>query len=41
MGSTPNLALPYPELSDNADVPQDIRALADKLDAILALGEHP
>ena len=38
MGSTPNLALPYPELSDNADVPQDIRALADKLDAILGGG---
>ena len=31
-GTTPNLALPYPELSDTADVPRDIKALADALD---------
>jgi len=31
--STTNLALPYPESSDNADAPHDFKALADKLDA--------
>jgi len=38
MPTTPNLGLPYPTLSDNADVPQDIQALADKLDTILGGG---
>jgi microcystin-dependent protein len=33
MGQTPNLSLPYPELGDSADVPRDIKALADALDA--------
>jgi hypothetical protein len=37
MGTTPNLALPYPELTDPADVPADIKRLADKLDALV----HP
>jgi hypothetical protein len=36
MGQTPNLALPYPELTDPADVPADIRELADRLDLIAA-----
>jgi hypothetical protein len=36
--TTPNLALPYPELTDTADVPRDIKALADKLDALLGGG---
>lgn len=33
MGTTPTLALPYPELSDTADIPRDLKALADALDA--------
>jgi microcystin-dependent protein len=33
MGQTPNRSLPYPELGDSADVPRDIKALADALDA--------
>lgn len=32
MATTPILALPYPTLSDTADVPRDIQALATKLD---------
>lgn len=32
MPATPNLALPYPVPADTADVPRDIKALADKLD---------
>jgi hypothetical protein len=32
MGTTPNLGLPYPELSDTPDVPRDIRALAMAID---------
>lgn len=36
--TTPNLHLPFPELTDTADVPRDIKALADKLDAILGGG---
>jgi hypothetical protein len=32
MANTPNLALPYPGLSDTADVPRDIKALVDRLD---------
>ena len=32
---TPNLQLPYPEGSDPAAVPKDIKALADKLDGIV------
>lgn len=38
MKTTPNLSLPYPELTDTADVPRDIEALADKLDALLGGG---
>jgi hypothetical protein len=37
MGLTPNYALPYPELIDTADVPRDVKALADKLDALPGL----
>lgn len=33
MGTTPTLELPYPELDDTADVPRDIKALADAVDA--------
>lgn len=32
MPATPNLALPYPVETDTADVPRDIKALADRLD---------
>jgi hypothetical protein len=32
MPDTPNLALPYPQQTDTADVPRDIQALAVKLD---------
>jgi len=39
MPATPVLALPYPALSDTADVPRDIQALAVKLDATTSL--HP
>ena len=37
MGTTARLALPYPELSDSADVPRDVRALADKLDGFTSM----
>jgi len=33
-GATPRLALPFPTETDNVDVPRDIKALADKLDAV-------
>jgi hypothetical protein len=36
-GSTPILALPYPVTGDSADVPRDIKALADQLDGLV----HP
>jgi hypothetical protein len=36
--NTPNLALPYPELTDTAHVPRDVEALAMKLDALLGGG---
>jgi hypothetical protein len=36
MGTTPTYALPYPELTDPADVPADIKKLATRLD--LGLG---
>ena len=32
---TPNHQLPYPESNNIADVPQDIKALADRLELIL------
>lgn len=35
MGNTANLQLPYPELDDPADVPADVRALAEAVDAAL------
>lgn len=35
MGTTPTYALPYPELTDTADVPRDVKALADKVDGLL------
>lgn len=34
MPNTPVFALPYPTLSDTADVPRDIQALATRLDAL-------
>ncbi len=34
MPTTTRLALPYPNLADNADVPEDIAALANAIDAI-------
>src|SRR5215467_1855076 len=34
--TTPVWALPYPQEVDPADVPKDIKALADKLDAVLS-----
>jgi hypothetical protein len=34
MPATPNLALPYPTAADTADVPRDIKALADRLDIV-------
>jgi hypothetical protein len=36
MGTTPNLAIPYPELTDPADVPADVKKLAQRLDVIAA-----
>jgi hypothetical protein len=35
-GSTPNLILPYPDADDSADVPRDIKALADRLDLLMS-----
>ena len=35
MGQTTNLALPYPEQSDPADVPTDLRELAERVDTVL------
>jgi len=35
MGLTSNLQLPYPELSDQANVPVDVKKLADRLEAVL------
>jgi hypothetical protein len=35
MGTTPTLALPYPEASDPADVPTDIHELATALDGLV------
>lgn len=41
-GSTPELGLPYPVANDQADVPKDIKALADAVEAVLILrsGEY-
>lgn len=36
MPTTPRLALPYPISSDTADVPRDIRALAERIEALTA-----
>ena len=38
---TPNLGLPYPEGSDPAAVPKDVKALADKLDATINAAGNP
>src|SRR5436190_20897897 len=38
MGTTANLALPYPEATDTVDVPRDIQALAAKLDTTIPAG---
>lgn len=35
MGQTTNYNLPYPELTDNANVPADIRLLAEQTDTML------
>jgi microcystin-dependent protein len=35
MGATTNHDLPYPEAADPADVPTDVRELAERLDALL------
>lgn len=40
-GATPNYALPYPDLTDTADVPRDVKALADKLDLMKGLVVPP
>jgi hypothetical protein len=37
MGTTPNQHLPYPVPEDSADIPRDIKALADALDALFAV----
>jgi hypothetical protein len=34
--TTPKLALPYPVPADTADIPRDIKALAEKLDPLVA-----
>lgn len=36
MPTTPRLLLPYPESTDTADVPRDIKALADRVEALSA-----
>lgn len=36
MGATPTFQLPYPEATDPADVPLDMKELADRVEAILA-----
>ena len=36
MGNTPNLKLPYPEGTDAPDIPRDIAALANAIDALMA-----
>lgn len=41
MPNTPVYALPYPTLSDTADVPRDIQALATKLDGLSGLAPGP
>ena len=35
MGTTPTYALPYPELTDVANVPADTRELAERVEAVL------
>lgn len=37
-GATPRLALPYPIPDDSVDVPRDVKALADRLDALAGAG---
>ena len=36
MGQTPDLGLPYPEYDNDTDVPKDIKALADAVEAQLS-----
>lgn len=36
MGTTPTYALPYPELSEAADPPADIKELAERLESVLS-----
>lgn len=38
MPTTPELGLPYPLLTHTADVPRDIKALAERLDGLLQFG---
>lgn len=35
MGATPNLAIPYPELTDSPDVPRDMKSMADRVDSLM------
>lgn len=37
MGTTPKLAIPYPELTDAANVPVDLKELADRVEALLTV----
>ena len=37
MATTTRLAIPYPTPDDDVDVPQDMQALAEKLDAVVAI----
>jgi hypothetical protein len=39
--ATPRLALPYPTPDDQVDVPRDVEALAEALEAIKNLGMVP
>jgi hypothetical protein len=39
MGFTPTQLLPYPELNDAANVPVDMKELADRLEALLSKGQ--
>jgi hypothetical protein len=38
MGATPTYLLPYPELTDPADVPLDAKELADRIEAVFVPG---
>lgn len=40
MPNTPTLALPYPVAADTADVPRDVKALADRLELVVPPDYH-